>query len=72
MSQAKKALHRVPEDECHLAVAAFGSKRGEAQRCEVVRIRVKTRDGADLELTLFVNSSVHLLASIRTAHLPMH
>ena len=37
-SQAKEALHLVPEDECHLAVATFGSKRGEAQRCEVVRM----------------------------------
>ena len=51
-SQAKEALHLVPEDECNLAVAAFCSKRGKAQRCEVVHIRVKTHDGANPEPTL--------------------
>ena len=48
-SQAKEALHLVPENEYHLAIAAFGSK---AQSCEVVHIRVKTHDGTDPELTL--------------------
>ena len=51
-SRAKEALHLVPEDECQLAIAAFGSKRSEAQRCEVIRIGVKTHDGPDTELTL--------------------
>ena len=51
-NRAKEALHLVPEDECQLAIAAFGSKRSGAQRCEVVRVGVKTHDGPDTELTL--------------------
>ena len=50
--RAKEALHLIPEDECQLAIAAFGSKRSEQQRCEIVRVRVKTCDGPDAELTL--------------------
>ena len=51
-NRAKEALHLVPEDECQLAIAAFGSKRSGAQRCEVVRVGVKIHDGPDTELTL--------------------
>ena len=51
-SRPKEALHLVPEDECHLAIAAFGSKRSGTQRCEVVRVGVKTHDGPDTELVL--------------------
>ena len=50
--RAKEALHLIPEDECQLAIAAFGSKRSEQQRCEIVRVRAKTCDGPDAELTL--------------------
>ena len=51
-SQAKEALHLVPEYECQLAITAFGGKRSGAQRCEVVRVGAKTHCGPDTELTL--------------------
>ena len=51
-SRVKEALHLVPEDECQLAIAAFGSKRSGAQRCEVVHVRLKAHQGSDAELML--------------------
>lgn len=51
-SRAKETLHLVPEDECQLAIAAFGSKRSGAQTCGVVRVGMKTHRGPDIELTL--------------------
>ena len=51
-NRAKETLHLAPEDECQLAIAAFGSKRSGAQRCEVVRVGVQTHDGPDPTLTL--------------------
>ena len=52
-TRARKALGLTSESECHLAIAAFGNRRGASQLCGVVRVGVKTRDGPDMELTLF-------------------
>ena len=38
----------------HLAIAAFGSSRGEPKQCEVVRLAVRTKYGGNQELDLFV------------------
>ena len=51
-NRAKKMLHLVPEDECQLAIAAFGSKRSGAQTCGVVRVEMKTHYGPDIDLVL--------------------
>ena len=52
-TRARKALALTSESECHLAIAAFDNRRGASQLCGVVRVEVKTRDGPDMELTLF-------------------
>ena len=52
-SRVKETLCLEPEDECQLAIAAFGNRRSASQPCEVVRVGVKVNSGPDLELTLF-------------------
>lgn len=42
----------MPEDECQLAIAAFGNKRNGAQTCEVVCVGMTTHCGPEIELTL--------------------
>ena len=37
-----------------LSIAAFGSRRAPAKPCDVVTLRVQTRSGPDLEISLFV------------------
>ena len=51
-SRVKEALHLIPEEECQLAIAAFGSKRSGAQTCGIVRVGMTTHHGPDIELTL--------------------
>ena len=51
---ARGTLHLPTTDKQRLAIEAFGSKRGDPRLCEVVQVSVKTRDGGDKKIDLFV------------------
>ena len=52
----KQELGLTPVSTQRLSIAAFGSKRAQASRCDVVRVKVKmkTKSTQELELDLFV------------------
>ena len=51
---AKDALRLQAIDQQRLAIAAFGSKRGDPQPCDLVRATVRTTDGQHTSIDLFV------------------
>ena len=52
-NRVKDALQLRPEGNQHIAVVTFGSNQRNSQDCEIVRIRVKFKDGSDKEFKLF-------------------
>ena len=52
-TRTREALRLKSDSEYRLSIAAFGSKRGDSQLCEVVCARVKLKIGPDKELMLF-------------------
>lgn len=52
-NQVKDALALKPEGEQCMSIISFGSDKRNTQRCEVVKVGMKMRDGTDKEFELF-------------------
>ena len=52
-NRVKDVLQLRPEGSQQISVVTFGSNRRNSQDCEIVRIRMKFKDGSDKEFKLF-------------------
>ena len=52
--RARDSLYLQTTNRQRLAIASFGSKRADPQLCEVVRVSLRTREGKDKTIDLFV------------------